>query len=208
MLSVAVQFGTDRERLQQPVRPDEGGQFPNAAEPLRALDVASREVRFRQRHLGGGVGDGGPRLCFWAHLPCLRLSLRTTDVSLVDAITGDTIREFGVRSRETMAKARTGADGSFYRHVGEQVRRLREGAGLKQEELAARVGLSRASIANVEAGKQAVPLHLFAAITEALGAELAHLLPSTSSPRGRGTKLRSDVPPVVRMFFEDVVAGT
>lgn len=106
-----------------------------------------------------------------------------------------------------MAKTRTGADGSFYRHVGGQVRRLREGAGLRQEELAARVGLSRASIANVEAGKQAVPLHLFAAITEALGVEMAHLLPPTRSPRGEGTKLRSDVPPVVRMFFEDVVAG-
>ena len=106
-----------------------------------------------------------------------------------------------------MAKARTGADGSFYRHVGGQVRGLREGAGLKQEELAARVGLSRASIANVEAGKQAVPLHLFAAITGALGADMADLLPPSQSPVGDSARLRSDVPSVVRMFFEDVVTG-
>lgn len=104
-----------------------------------------------------------------------------------------------------MAKARTGADGSFYRHVGGQVRRLREGAGMKQDELAVRVGLSRASIANVEAGKQAVPLHLFAAITEALGADVAHLLPA-SSHGNDDRKLRPDVPSVVRLFFEDVVA--
>lgn len=104
-----------------------------------------------------------------------------------------------------MAKARTGADGSFYRHVGGQVRRLREDAGMKQDELAARVGLSRASIANVEAGKQAVPLHLFAAITEALGTDVAHLLPARSHGEG-DRKLRPDIPSVVRIFFEDVVA--
>lgn len=106
-----------------------------------------------------------------------------------------------------MAKARTGADGAFYRHVGGQVRLLREGAGLKQDELAARVGLSRASVANVEAGKQAVPLHLFAAISEALGADMARLLPPPGARTGADVKLRPDTPSVVRAFVEDVVAG-
>lgn len=106
-----------------------------------------------------------------------------------------------------MAKARTGADGAFYRHVGGQVRVLRESAGLKQDELAARVGLSRASVANVEAGKQAVPLHLFAAISEALGADMAQLLPFAGSWAGGDVKLGPDTPSVVRAFVEDVVAG-
>ncbi len=107
-----------------------------------------------------------------------------------------------------MAKTRIGANGLFYSHVGGQLRTLREGAGLKQDELAAQVGLSRASIANLEAGKQAVPLHLFVAISQALGTEVSHLLPPTNIHNGSNSGTRPDMPPIVRLFFEDVVAGS
>ena len=104
-----------------------------------------------------------------------------------------------------MAKARPGAAGAFYRHVGEQVRRLREDAGLRGNELAARVGLSRASIANLEAGKQAVPLHTFAAIAQVLGADVAALLPRPGAMALGDVTVAPDTPAVVRAFVEDVM---
>lgn len=53
----------------------------------------------------------------------------------------------------------------------------REKTELTQERLAARVGLSRTSIVNVEAGRQRVPLHQLYRIAGALGMEPADLLP-------------------------------
>jgi transcriptional regulator with XRE-family HTH domain len=105
-----------------------------------------------------------------------------------------------------MAKARSGAEGEFYRHVGGQVRLLREAAALKQDELALRVGISRASVANVEAGKQAVPLHILIAITETLGASVGELIPKRDSPRPPGTTL-ADAPLGVRAFIKELSAS-
>lgn len=103
-----------------------------------------------------------------------------------------------------MAKARPGAEGEFYRHVGAQVRRLRTRAGLKQGDLAARVGMSRASIANVEAGRQAVPLHQFAAIAEALSTEVGSLLPPNGKPSSIFVSFSADAPPAVVEFLRRI----
>ena len=103
-----------------------------------------------------------------------------------------------------MAKERFGADGEFYRHVGTQVRRLRMKAGLKQDDLATRVDMSRASIANVEAGKQAVPLHQFAAIAEALGTDVGSLLPPKAEGHGVFVSFSADAPPAVMEFLQNI----
>lgn len=50
--------------------------------------------------------------------------------------------------------------------------RLRKAAGLTQETLAERTGLARSSIANLEAGRQDVPLSKLQAHAEAVGARL------------------------------------
>lgn len=68
----------------------------------------------------------------------------------------------------------------FYRAVGRRVRTARTGADLTQDELAEAVDLSRSSIANLEAGRQRIPLHLFAVIAEKLAVPISDLLPSGS----------------------------
>lgn len=55
-----------------------------------------------------------------------------------------------------------------YREVGQRIRRFRKGAGRTQHQLADQIGVSRASIANIEAGRQNFMLHYVYAIAEAL----------------------------------------
>jgi UDP-N-acetylglucosamine 1-carboxyvinyltransferase len=61
------------------------------------------------------------------------------------------------------------------RRVGERVRELREHRGLTQHELAARALMSRASVANVEAGRQNVALRRLCSLAGALGVTPADL---------------------------------
>jgi transcriptional regulator with XRE-family HTH domain len=69
---------------------------------------------------------------------------------------------------------------SFYVAVGKKVRIARSELGLSQTALADRIGFKRASIANLEAGRQRIALHLFILIAQALGVEPGLLLPDTS----------------------------
>jgi transcriptional regulator with XRE-family HTH domain len=62
------------------------------------------------------------------------------------------------------------------RRVGERVRELRADRGLTQLQLAERSGISRPSIANVEAGRQNVSLRQLCALATALGVEVADLV--------------------------------
>lgn len=71
----------------------------------------------------------------------------------------------------------TRAEQVFYWTLGNAIMRARKAAKLTQVELAARIGLSRPSIANIESGRQAVLAHVLAAIAGALGVETAALLP-------------------------------
>lgn len=72
----------------------------------------------------------------------------------------------------------------FYVSVGDRVRGARTAARLTQADLARQLGLARSSIANIEAGRQRVPLHVFVAIAEALKADVSELIPDgiESSP--------------------------
>jgi transcriptional regulator with XRE-family HTH domain len=65
---------------------------------------------------------------------------------------------------------------SFYREFGERVRRAR-GERFSQAELARRIGMSRGSIANIEAGNQRVPLHVLTVLARELSVEPVSLLP-------------------------------
>jgi transcriptional regulator with XRE-family HTH domain len=64
---------------------------------------------------------------------------------------------------------------SFYQDFGALVRRAR--GAMPQAALGLRVGLSRGSISNIEAGRQHVPLHLLPRLATALGVEAIELLP-------------------------------
>jgi transcriptional regulator with XRE-family HTH domain len=67
----------------------------------------------------------------------------------------------------------------LYRELGRRIREARELAGerLSQEKLAKRLKLSRASIVNIEAGRQHAPVHLLWQIAEILGTDLTLLIP-------------------------------
>jgi transcriptional regulator with XRE-family HTH domain len=68
----------------------------------------------------------------------------------------------------------------FYALVGSKVRSARVAAEISQEFLASKVGLTRSSVANLEAGRQRIALHLFAAIAQALNKDTCELLPERS----------------------------
>lgn len=65
---------------------------------------------------------------------------------------------------------------SLYVSVGRSVCLARRAAGMSQEQLAAAVQLSRASIANIEVGRQRPSLHVFVQIAGALDMGLCVLL--------------------------------
>lgn len=71
-------------------------------------------------------------------------------------------------------------EGRLYEIVGERVRRARSRAipRLSQAGLAKRLGISRASVVNIEAGRQHAPLHLLWRIAEILGTELSLFIPN------------------------------
>ena len=69
---------------------------------------------------------------------------------------------------------------TLYREIGARVRQARRGCGMNQERLAELVGLTRASIANIESGVQRPPLHVLWRIAEAVDMKIYVLFPGAS----------------------------
>ena len=67
----------------------------------------------------------------------------------------------------------------LYAGIGARVQCARRQREWTQSQLAAAVGLTRASIANLEAGRQRPPVHVAVLIARALGAPADELLPSS-----------------------------
>lgn len=70
----------------------------------------------------------------------------------------------------------------IYTAIGRNVRRERQRLKWNQEQLAGRIGLLRTSIANIEAGKQRVPLHTLCEIARAFDVMPGRLLPAEMFP--------------------------
>jgi DNA-binding XRE family transcriptional regulator len=66
----------------------------------------------------------------------------------------------------------------IYRAVGRKIRQTRESQHRTQDSLAQRLGISRTSMVNIEAGRQRPPLHLLWQIAELLETKLTLLIPS------------------------------
>ena len=66
----------------------------------------------------------------------------------------------------------------IYRGVGRKLRQAREGQQLSQDLLAKRLGISRTSMVNIEAGRQRAPLHVLWQIAVLLETKLTLLIPS------------------------------
>ena len=65
-----------------------------------------------------------------------------------------------------------------YRVLGRKIRQMRDGQHLSQDVLAQRLGISRASMVNIEVGRQRAPLHLLWQIAELLESRLTDLIPT------------------------------
>jgi len=77
------------------------------------------------------------------------------------------------------------ADGGVeqeYRVLGTQLALTRRAAGLTQREVAARAGIGRPTLANIEKGRQRVLYHQFLDIACALGTDPRDLLPVPTPP--------------------------
>ncbi|MEV6525924.1 helix-turn-helix transcriptional regulator [Longispora sp. NPDC051575] len=80
---------------------------------------------------------------------------------------------------------------ALYGHIGRKVREARKRARLTQDDLAQAVGMTRSSIANLEAGRQRIPVHLLVLIGELLNMRASDLLPN--GPTFNGMLLMTDV---------------
>jgi transcriptional regulator with XRE-family HTH domain len=89
-------------------------------------------------------------------------------------------------------KSKPGDD--LYQEVGRRIRSARERSGLKlsQEKLAKKLNMSRASIVNIEAGRQHAPLHLLWLISGAIETELALLIPRREELTSKASQVSLD----------------
>jgi transcriptional regulator with XRE-family HTH domain len=69
----------------------------------------------------------------------------------------------------------------FYQKLGSQIRAARKKALLTQEALAAKISLTRATVTNIEKGRQQLLVHTLIDIAEALNVPPASLLPEQQS---------------------------
>jgi transcriptional regulator with XRE-family HTH domain len=69
----------------------------------------------------------------------------------------------------------------FDREVGLRLQRARKSRGITQEQLAKRVGLPRPSYANIESGRQRIPLDVVWRVAVVLGLSIAALVPEPAS---------------------------
>jgi transcriptional regulator with XRE-family HTH domain len=69
------------------------------------------------------------------------------------------------------------SDDKYYQVIGERIALRRKALGIKQEELAHRVELTRTSLSNIEMGRQRTPVHTLYRIAEELSTTIRELLP-------------------------------
>lgn len=67
----------------------------------------------------------------------------------------------------------------IYVEIGRNTRVLRRAAGFTQRTLAAKIGMSRGSIANMEVGRQRMPVHTLVLLADAIGCSVLDLLAPT-----------------------------
>jgi transcriptional regulator with XRE-family HTH domain len=73
----------------------------------------------------------------------------------------------------------------LYRRLGRVVAGRRDELGLTQADVAAKLGLSRASLANLESGRQRIMVHQLFALVSALKLKsIVDLVPETWAPSG------------------------
>jgi transcriptional regulator with XRE-family HTH domain len=80
---------------------------------------------------------------------------------------------------------------AFGREVGLLLQLTRKKKGITQEELAERIGIPRATYANVESGRQRPPLDIVWRASIVLGVALTSLVPEPLPPPANATRRES-----------------
>lgn len=81
---------------------------------------------------------------------------------------------------------------ALYKLVGEKIRKFRDRKGISQAKLAQKLGMTRTSVVNIEAGRQRPPLHVLWQIAEVLETETALLIPKQAEYREQGQPISLD----------------
>ncbi len=95
-----------------------------------------------------------------------------------------------------------------YKLFGNRVKELRENRKITQEELANRVSLSRASITNIESGRQRVLLHQMVDIAKALNANPSQLVEAREEKAADKLAGREDVLKVIDTIKSEQASGS
>jgi DNA-binding XRE family transcriptional regulator len=80
----------------------------------------------------------------------------------------------------------------LYEAIGERIAEVRRATSMSQAKLALTVGLTRASVVNIERGWQRPPLHLIWQIAAALNVEVTRLIPLKRELDARGAPVQLD----------------
>jgi len=93
----------------------------------------------------------------------------------------------------------------LYVKIGALIRGRREKLDMTQQRLAEMVGLSRASIANIESRRQNIYLHQLFAIAHNLGIDVMDIIPRTTFSKSESI-IPADVTEKERELIEEVFA--
>ena len=100
--------------------------------------------------------------------------------------------------------------GALYAHIGTLIKARRKHFKLTQERLAARIKISRASLANIETGRQTILVHQLYALATVLELSPADLLPPVvplqAAKQSADLPLPEGLKPQVRAQIERVFA--
>ncbi len=94
----------------------------------------------------------------------------------------------------------------IYKMIGERIRHERQKRNLTQDQLATAVGLNRASITNVENGRQKILVHTLVQIADSLGTSPARFL--TAFDADADVILPDNLSPAVRNWIMHSVEGS
>ena len=80
----------------------------------------------------------------------------------------------------------------LYEVIGERIADARRALGMSQAKLAVAVGLTRASVVNIERGRQRPPVHLIWQVAATLNVEATRLIPLKRELDARGAPVQLD----------------
>lgn len=69
---------------------------------------------------------------------------------------------------------------ALYKRIGSTIKVMRRALGLTQQQLANQLGISRASLANIETGRQRILVHQLYELADQLSVNVSDLLPESS----------------------------